>query len=220
IGYHNSAKGKRTKGPLSFAFPCALYIEARILPILLCSTYTMFSKILAFGLSALAVVNAAPVAFSFQNPMLSCSVNMLGTAAVKSFDEFPGAGLFKVSNKAFPDLRLVAGKWGKPVKLSDPGEVPDSLGVWHIQPVNDGSAEYAIFHVGLRAATSSVRDVIIAGGNTPTILFAIESAGGEDYVIKVPNEDKVWSFGSSSGVVQLEPQQGAATQLWRFEAVN
>ncbi|KAF8190211.1 hypothetical protein K438DRAFT_1971088 [Mycena galopus ATCC 62051] len=181
----------------------------------------MFSKILAFGLGALALVNAAPAVFSFQTPMLSCSVNMLGTsqAAVKSFDEFSVARRYKISNKAFPDLQLIARQSGGPVTLPSPGEDPGSLGMWEILPVQDGSAGFAIINVGLNAATSSFRDVIVAGGPTPTP-FAIQRAGEKEYVIKLPNEDKVWSLGSPFEALHLEPQQGDAKQLWRFEAVN
>ncbi|KAF8190205.1 hypothetical protein K438DRAFT_1763224 [Mycena galopus ATCC 62051] len=179
----------------------------------------MFSKILAFGLGALALVNAAPAVFSFQTPMLSCSVNMLDTAAVKSFDEFPGPGRYKISNTAFPDSQLVARQWAQPVTLSYPGEDPGPSGVWDILPPQDGSAGYVIFNVDLRAATSSFRDVIVAGGTTAAP-FAIEPAGGKEYVVKLPNEDKVWSLGSTFEALHLEPQQGAAKQLWRFEPVN
>ncbi|KAF8190214.1 hypothetical protein K438DRAFT_1971089 [Mycena galopus ATCC 62051] len=181
----------------------------------------MFSKILAFGLGALALVNAAPAVFSFQTPMLSCSVNMLGTsqAAVKSFDEFPGPGRYKISNTAFPDSQLVARQMAQPVTLSSPGQGPGPIGMWDILPALDESAGYLIINVGLRAATSSFRDVIVAGGTTAAP-FAIEPAGGKEYVIKLPNEDKVWSLGSPFEALHLEPQQGAAKQLWRFEAVN
>ncbi|KAF8190209.1 hypothetical protein K438DRAFT_1763228 [Mycena galopus ATCC 62051] len=90
----------------------------------------MFSKILAFGLGALALVNAAPAVFSFQTPMLSCSVNVLGTsqAVVKSFDKFPGPGKYKISNKAFPDLQLRANVPLQPVTASSPGQDPGPFG--------------------------------------------------------------------------------------------
>ncbi|KAF8164185.1 hypothetical protein K438DRAFT_1984883 [Mycena galopus ATCC 62051] len=186
----------------------------------------MFSKILAFGLGALALVNAAPAVFSFQTPMLSCSVNMLGTsqAAVKSFDYFGGPGKYKIYNKAFPGLQLVALNWGQPVMLSSPSEDPSLLGVWEFKRFTDGSDGYSIINAALRGPLSPSGDRIIVGARIGVSFpFRVKSAGGEeeseDYVIELG--DKVWSLGSSSEVpLHLEPQQGAARQLWRFERTS
>ncbi|KAF7350836.1 hypothetical protein MSAN_01645500 [Mycena sanguinolenta] len=62
----------------------------------------MFSKLLALGLGALAVARAAP-AFSFQTPLLSCSVNLdASVAPVKSFE----AGEYMIYNDIFGDRPL------------------------------------------------------------------------------------------------------------------
>ncbi|KAF8190190.1 hypothetical protein K438DRAFT_1971067 [Mycena galopus ATCC 62051] len=162
----------------------------------------MFSKILAFGLGALAVVNAAPAVFSFQTPMLSCSVNMLGTsqAVVKAFDKIPAAGQYKISNKNFPNN-------------------PGPYGVWDMVPVEEGSALYTITNLGFNAPLHYSPTGLIVVGGPNGANFLIESAGGGDYVIKLG--DQVWTIGSSLEALHLEPQQqGAAKQLWRFDPVN
>ncbi|KAF8189276.1 hypothetical protein K438DRAFT_2019141 [Mycena galopus ATCC 62051] len=175
----------------------------------------MFSKILAFGLGALALVNAATAVFSFQTPMLSCNVNMLGTsqAAVKAFDELPEdhkSGQYKIFNKAFPDLHLVARQALQPVMLSFPGE----------DPVGDRimGGRILLRNVGINAGMEfSGYDIIAwsSGGSA----FAVERAG-EEYVIKLIHEDLVWSLGSSSDKLHVESRQGLPKQLWHFQAVN
>ncbi|KAF8164187.1 hypothetical protein K438DRAFT_1941965 [Mycena galopus ATCC 62051] len=189
----------------------------------------MFSKILAFGLGALALVNAAPADFSFQTPMLSCSVNMLGTsqAAVKSFDSFP-PGKYKIFNKAFPDSQIVAHPWdeevtlstpGKPVTLSPPGLDPGPVGVWRIRYLLGEHKPYEISNIGTHEPTYCTEYLIRTGGLISP--FNILPVGGQEYMIQPTElEDSVWSLGIDE-TVHLEPQQrGDPRQLWRFEAVN
>ncbi|KZV95555.1 hypothetical protein EXIGLDRAFT_834260 [Exidia glandulosa HHB12029] len=50
----------------------------------------------------------------------------------------------------------------------------------------------------------------------PPLLLQVVPAGGEDYVVKVANEDLLWTLYGDENKIQLLPASGEMTQHWRF----
>ncbi|KAF7357257.1 hypothetical protein MSAN_01320900 [Mycena sanguinolenta] len=177
----------------------------------------MFSKVLAFGLGALALVRAAP-AFSFQTPMLSCDINLpttVGTA--QSFDALE-PGTYSIYNEAFGQNQLRSYRTGDAIYVSRTLEFPGPFGMWRVETSGNPAAnEYTITNVGLNAGTSATFAGEIATQPGKGNSFAIEPAGEGLYVIKVPNEDKVWTVDTQTArsSVYLKGQDGVAT-AWKF----
>ncbi|KAF7364104.1 hypothetical protein MSAN_01069400 [Mycena sanguinolenta] len=115
-------------------------------------SFIMFSKVLAFGLGALALVRAAP-AFSFQTPMLSCNVNLdAAVAPVTSNAIQPGQ--YKIYNEAFGYAQLRSYSLNEPIFVSYTREEPGPFGMWNvIQTGSPGSNEYKIVNLGLSGVT-------------------------------------------------------------------
>ncbi|KAF7357247.1 hypothetical protein MSAN_01319700 [Mycena sanguinolenta] len=180
----------------------------------------MFSKVLTFGLGALALVRAAP-AFSFQTPMLSCNVNLATTVGTAQSFDGPVPGTYIIYNEAFGQDQLRSYQRGDEIFVSRTREFPGPFGEWRVETSGDPAAnEYTITNVGLDAgtyATSAGRITTKAGsGDT----FAIQPAGEGLYTIKVPNADKVWTVDPQTvrSSVYLKGQDGVAT-AWRFVQV-
>ncbi|KAJ7086231.1 hypothetical protein C8R44DRAFT_862106, partial [Mycena epipterygia] len=102
----------------------------------------MFSKVLAFGLAALALVHAAPPS---QVPMVSCSVN-IGTSVgtPKPFNTFGviEPGIYYIDNVASKTWVRSSYQEGRPVYVSYLWGEPD-ISLWKVEPVG-GSDEYRI----------------------------------------------------------------------------
>ncbi|KAJ6497297.1 hypothetical protein C8R45DRAFT_1093692 [Mycena sanguinolenta] len=155
----------------------------------------MFSKILAFGLGALAIVRAAP-ASSIQMPVLSCSINLDTSASAKSFDPIL-PGKYLIYNEAHEgEFQLNTYTPVEPIFVMRTREFPGPYGIWEVAPSGKwGSNEYTITNTGINAL-----QFVDLKGQVATSLkfsegdsFSIEPAGGDTFTIKVPNEDKVWA---------------------------
>ncbi|KAJ7512987.1 hypothetical protein B0H11DRAFT_15328 [Mycena galericulata] len=178
----------------------------------------MFSKVLALGLGALALVRAAP---SFQMPMISCRVNVQTSvaAADNSFDVLP-PGTYSISNNAFEGVQLRSYGKDEPIFVSLTREFPGPFGLWRVEQSGNGN-EYKITNVGLNAPTYiSDKNLIYTGSKSDS--FSIEPAGDGLFTIRVPNQDKVWSLDGNPvrANVQLRGQDGNRDQVWRFMRVN
>ncbi|KAF7357246.1 hypothetical protein MSAN_01319600 [Mycena sanguinolenta] len=177
----------------------------------------MFSKVLAFGLGALALVRAAP-AFSFQTPMLSCNINLPTTA--QSFDGLE-PGTYTIYNEAFGQNQLRSYRTNDAIYVSRTLEFPGPFGMWKVETSGDPAAnEYTITNLALNAGTYATGGNEIATRPGPGDTFAIQPAGEGLYVIKVPNEDQVWTVDTQTvrSSVYLKGQDGVAT-AWKFVPV-
>ncbi|KAF7350733.1 hypothetical protein MSAN_01634400 [Mycena sanguinolenta] len=184
----------------------------------------MFSKVLAFGLGALAIVRAAP-AFSFQMPMLSCSPNFdTSVAAVKANAIEPGRYL--LYNEAWGDKQpsqLRGYAVGEPVFVAYSDLEPGVFGVWDvIHSESEGSDEYRLVNLGLRAAASVFKDQVVTSQSGEN--FEIEPAGNGLFTIKVPNENLVWTVDTPNinrlkSNVYLRQQVGALAAKWKLVRV-
>ncbi|KAJ6495439.1 hypothetical protein C8R45DRAFT_1072824 [Mycena sanguinolenta] len=187
----------------------------------------MFSStLLAFGLSALALVRAAPAA-SFQAPMLSCSVELTSDIAPPSAESAFGAafgdlesGVYQITNAAFGGQLRAYGA-NQPVVVGPPLNAPSTTAMWSV--VSQGGNEYTISNFRSKAGTivTSVGTIITVPG--PGAAFAVSPAGDGTYTIQVPNEDEVWAVSddpASAGrdtPVYLKPQNGGLETKWVFK---
>ncbi|KAF7350788.1 hypothetical protein MSAN_01640300 [Mycena sanguinolenta] len=173
----------------------------------------MFSKVLAFGLGALAIVRAAP-AFSFQTPMLLCDANFATSVSpTKSFSTIE-PGVYRIYNEAYGlHDQLRSYRVDDPIFVARTREEPGPFGIWRVETSGNPDAnEYTLTNVGLNAGAHA--DSQARKGDT----FAIESAGQGNFVIKVPNDNKVWTVDTKllKAPVYLKGEDGVATG-WRFE---
>jgi hypothetical protein len=95
-------------------------------------------------------------------------------------------------------------------------EYPGDFALFDIQKADDSSG-YTIKNVGLDKFVSAFEEnkgaPLFANGKTEA--FSVEEAGEDEYVIKVVNEDLVWTVSEPvipTGTVILWPQEGAPTQ--------
>jgi len=172
----------------------------------------MFSKLLALGLGALAVVRAAP-ALSFQTQLLSCSVNLDAVPApATSF----AAGQYMTYNEAFEQrpLRVFApdqAVWVGP-------EVPGDFARWSIVPSgNPGSNEYTIRNIGSNTGTKVKEGKVVSTAGQGDS-FTISPAGDGEFTIQVPAQDAVWTTipEGASSYVYLAHQRGGSESKWRI----
>ncbi|KAJ7785262.1 hypothetical protein DFH07DRAFT_1054608 [Mycena maculata] len=176
----------------------------------------MFSKVLTFGLAALALVHAAP---SFQMPMLSCNVNFeTSVAPAHALDKLPN-GTYNIYNAAWGSAQLRSYSTDQPIFVSLTLEWPGDFGRWKVQELDDSSL-YNITNIGLNSPAHSSNDLVVAG--SPAEGFSIEQAGDNVFTIRVPNEDDVWTTDTNTkrSDVHLEGQVGTTAQLWRFVPVD
>ncbi|KAJ6497296.1 hypothetical protein C8R45DRAFT_1093691 [Mycena sanguinolenta] len=167
----------------------------------------MFSKVLAFGLGALALVHAAP-AVSLKTPVLSCNVNFRGIVApVEPLPQIE-LGNYKIFNDELPSAQLSTFQLDEPIFVSTTFNSPGPYGLWTIVPTGEsGSNQYMI-------------GFVVTSYDQPDS-FSIQPAGNNTFTIKVPNEDKVWAIVPwlSKSAVFVRAQDGLATK-WRFEKVD
>ncbi|KAJ6479170.1 hypothetical protein DFH09DRAFT_1108159 [Mycena vulgaris] len=109
-----------------------------------------------------------------------------------------------------------------PIVVSATKENPGSFELWEVKSAVDGSNQYTIFNVGgLKTSTFARDDGLLISGNPGGARdsFSIERAGDGVFLVRVPNEDKVWTVANPIDVrssVKLYPQTGASNQNWRF----
>ncbi|KAF7350839.1 hypothetical protein MSAN_01645900 [Mycena sanguinolenta] len=190
-----------------------LFTAKRILSYLSHPASQMFSKLLALGLGALAVVHAAP-AFSFQTPLLSCSVNLdASVAPVQSLD----VRQYWIYNAAFERRPLRVFAPHEDVSVGP--EVPGEFARWLITPGKPGSNEYTFTNVGayadIKVEKGMLHSTTVGQGDN----FVISPAGEGMFTIQVPNEDKVWTVtpGGSASNVFLRPARGGSDSRWILE---
>ncbi|KAJ6497345.1 hypothetical protein C8R45DRAFT_1128977 [Mycena sanguinolenta] len=175
----------------------------------------MFSKLLALGLSALAVVRAAP-ALSFQT-QLSCSVNLDAVPApAKSF----AAGQYMIYNEAFGERPLRVFAPGEAVWVGP--EVPGDFARWSIARSGPpGSNEYTIRNIGSDTGTK-VKEGKVVSTTGEGDSFIISPAGNAEFTIQVPNQDAVWTVipEGQASYVYLAHQNGGSDSKWRIVPFN
>ncbi|KAJ7884130.1 hypothetical protein B0H14DRAFT_2564517 [Mycena olivaceomarginata] len=157
----------------------------------------MFSKVLAFGLGAVALARAA----SLQTPMLMCNIN-LGTSAgpVKSFSALD-PGVYNIYNVA-STTQLRSYTRNQPIFISYTREFPGPFGEWKVDPA--GSDGFTITNQGLATPTYIDDAGNIVAGTQPPEIFAINRAADGAFVVQRVNEDQVWTADGSLGTLPCD----------------
>ncbi|KAJ7324026.1 hypothetical protein DFH08DRAFT_817498 [Mycena albidolilacea] len=171
----------------------------------------MFSKVLAFGLGAVALARAA----SLQTPMLVCNMNLVTSAGPGKSSSALNPGVYNIYNVA-STTQLRSYSNDQPIFVSYTREFPGPFGEWKVDPAD--SDGFTITNQGL-ATPTYIDDAgnIVAGTQKPEV-FAINSAADGAFVVQRVNQDQVWTADGSLGrsPVTLQPQSGSEEQLWRF----
>ncbi|KAJ6493253.1 hypothetical protein C8R45DRAFT_1212654 [Mycena sanguinolenta] len=149
----------------------------------------MFSKVLAFGLSALALVRAAPE--------LTCSSHATSVGHFKSFGAV-NPGLYKIYNAALgAELRSFA--LAEQLYVTLTSDWVGDYAVWDIQRHEGNAYEFTISNVGIKHQGIKNEVQATSQGALVTLpthgdCFSIEPAGDGLFTVKVPNTDAVWSI--------------------------
>ncbi|KAF8140861.1 hypothetical protein K438DRAFT_1785324 [Mycena galopus ATCC 62051] len=172
----------------------------------------MISKVLTFGLGALALVRAAPAAFSFQTPMLSCSVKMGTVRAVVHFYDDNAAELESsslVPRCCHADLvrrirTLQPGLWIQALRSDK-----DTEELIFLSRTGDFPVEYALRRLNFSSGCEAER-----GFKSIYHIQRRRQCGTYvDLKIKLPNEDKVWTVQvDASGLSQAQDGPGIPYQ--------
>ncbi|KAJ7765283.1 hypothetical protein B0H16DRAFT_1525086 [Mycena metata] len=175
----------------------------------------MFTNVLAFSLTALALVGAAP---SFQTPMsVSCNVNfgtVADVGAAKSFGGIPPGRYIIINAAAEGALRSY--RLGEPVFRTLTREFPGDSIYWDVKPASSNS--YTISNVGLRAPTYIDGDRIRCDRVEPA-QYSISPVLGDFDVFTIKTDgDKVWGTDGNYGraEVHLLPEVKGRGEMWRF----
>ncbi|KAJ7159372.1 hypothetical protein C8R43DRAFT_994517 [Mycena crocata] len=180
----------------------------------------MMLKSLLFGLSALTVIHAASL---FQTPMFSCqmtygpdkkSPSRVHRGAVEDGEYM----IFNVEQSS--QVRSYAME--EPIFISRTREFPGPFGLFRIE--SSGSEDtYQISNVGLDVHTFvDDKSNVVSGKKQDAQNFAIQQAGQNTFVIKMPDEDLVWTVddqGIRSNVFLME-EAGQDTQRWNLQRMD
>ncbi|KAH9477436.1 hypothetical protein JR316_0009649 [Psilocybe cubensis] len=145
---------------------------------------------------------------------LPCVIIPPGNYVIQSVTINPGVPL----NVGLPNTL------GNVIIMTSSAPQPE-LGVWNIKPADQGG--FHIQNVGLRRNVTSIHLTesnlflpVVAVTNTPATTYAIQCAGGGEYVIKNVVADQLWTPVPSSdqevSTIELLPASGSRTQHWNF----
>ncbi|KAF7364636.1 hypothetical protein MVEN_00332900 [Mycena venus] len=183
----------------------------------------MLSKLLAFGITALTLVHAAP-AVNRAPLAISCSFN------VQSTDTFTNAiasnlerGTYLITSVPKGDKQPLRSFTVHDLAIVGP-EKPGAFAEWDVHPVTENAVTFTNKETHLPLVVN--RDVCLdtfspAPPSAPATHFAVEPAGHDDkgqpvYEVKLVNENLVWTVDN----VSLRPAQGKPEQLWHFGQIE
>ncbi|KAJ7061845.1 hypothetical protein C8F01DRAFT_1369290 [Mycena amicta] len=171
----------------------------------------MLSRSISFALLALSLVHASP------NPLpadgstidiarrapVTVSVNITSVSSLNLVDTFSGT----------PPLEVLVGEAATP---------PGNFGIWKRTELSADKYVFQNLGTGQWIAINNANEhlVTVNGADNATV-FAVESAGNNEFVIKLPNADSVWEalFDGTSpifGRIIMEPASGSVRQRWTF----
>ncbi|KAJ7086240.1 hypothetical protein C8R44DRAFT_893697 [Mycena epipterygia] len=183
----------------------------------------MFSQFLILGLSALSIVCAGPTPSSLAQPVVDMALTQNHTIVPAVLE--PGS--YKISQPfgggPYDSTYLAAllspplGPWPVLMRYS---QAP----TWWVEKVNENKFNLAYDLYGHRFPAAVLGPftgpgsnlVVPAKGGSFLSTWAVERAGGNQWIIKVPDVDLVWTSNSRS-TVTLEKANGTPAQRWTFE---
>ncbi|KAJ7913323.1 hypothetical protein B0H13DRAFT_2005261 [Mycena leptocephala] len=169
----------------------------------------MFFQSISFGLLALSLVYALPspapadaILRSTSNAIVS--VKITSVATLNPVVTFPGDDE--------PTLEVLVGQGALQ---------PGDFGVWDRDELSADKYIFTNHGTGQEISVNEDNDHLVTSSEAPGTVFAVESAGGGEFVIKLPNADSVWEaiFDGTSpifGRIALRPASGSVYQRWKF----
>ncbi|KAJ7690486.1 hypothetical protein B0H17DRAFT_1064832 [Mycena rosella] len=172
----------------------------------------MLFRPISFALLALSLVHASP------NPLpadgiLPSSIDVARRAPVSVKITSVASLNPVVTFSGNPPLEVLVGQAAAP---------PGNFGIWERSEL---SADKYVFQnlgtgqwITVNAANNHL--VTVNGANNATV-FAVESAGGSEFVIKLPDADSLWEalFDGTSpifGRIIMSPASGSTLQHWKL----
>ncbi|KAJ7258908.1 hypothetical protein C8J57DRAFT_1340556 [Mycena rebaudengoi] len=159
----------------------------------------MLFRPISFALLALSLVHASP------NPLPAAPVPVK-IASVSNLAPV-------VTFSGTPPLEVLVGQAAAP---------PGNFGIWERTELSADKYVFQNLGTGQWIAVNGANNhlVTVNGANNATV-FAVESAGGGEFVIKLPDADSVWAalFDGTSpifGRIIMSPAIGSALQRWTF----
>ncbi|CAE6501661.1 unnamed protein product [Rhizoctonia solani] len=137
-------------------------------------------------------------------------------------------GIYRISNVgnkkyrlAFYDSDTVKANDSSTVRVEIKNESGGQRVRFNDSKVNPSTSDWFGYNTDLKPDNRLIQRTNKQGLTGDNLLWAITSAGSEQYYIKVWNADIAWTLPSSPGNpsdIYLEPAQGEQNQLWKIEA--
>ncbi|KZW00597.1 hypothetical protein EXIGLDRAFT_145616 [Exidia glandulosa HHB12029] len=154
---------------------------------------------------------------AFGGQVHAAAVAQARTSAVEAWDAYD---IISVANGAYVDVTRDSPDFDHLYIAADPSNIDTA---WWLYPTEEDGT-YTIEHFNLPYpvtvdnGTQGPNPLRLASRrpDIPPLLLQVVPAGGEDYVIKVANEDLLWTLYGDENKIQLLPANGEMTQHWRF----
>ncbi|KAJ7122244.1 hypothetical protein C8R44DRAFT_876545 [Mycena epipterygia] len=177
----------------------------------------MFSKFLILGLSALSIVCAGPT------PLFSAEDGVVKLALVQNHTIAPGR--YKISQPfRFDDPKYLTAQ----VRSHEPQPLitetlknSNYIPTWWVEKVGDDKFRLSYIYLYRLIPAEVLHPPIaqinvVAWGGAFLSTWTVEKAGRNQWIIKVPDADLVWTT-SSDSTVTLEKANDTPAQRWNFE---
>ncbi|KAJ7486888.1 hypothetical protein FB451DRAFT_1168268 [Mycena latifolia] len=167
----------------------------------------MLFRPISFALLALSLVHASP------NPVPANGIDVTRRAPVAVKITSVASLNPVVTFSGTPPLEVLVGQAAAP---------PGNFGIWERSELSADKYIFQNLGTGQWITVNEANNhLVTVNGRANATVFAVESAGGGEFVIKLPNADSVWEalFDGTSpifGRIILRPASGSVLQRWTF----
>ncbi|KAJ7086243.1 hypothetical protein C8R44DRAFT_752650 [Mycena epipterygia] len=184
----------------------------------------MFSQLVVLGLSALSVVCAGP---TLAPTSAEHNVNLAPAQNHTIVSSTTPPGLYKVSQSlALGNTKNLAVKLSPPLGPWPLSTRSDVSPTWWVDQVSNNKFNLSYNFLGVLRVPAAVLEpptgepgssqVVATRGVSLLATWSVESAGVNQWIIKVPDVDLVWTTNSDS-TISLEKANGTPAQRWNFQ---
>ncbi|KAJ6533654.1 hypothetical protein B0H19DRAFT_1241593 [Mycena capillaripes] len=168
----------------------------------------MLLRPISFALLALSLVLASPNPV----PVAGFSIDVARRAPVPVKIISVQSGNLVDTFSGTPPLEVLVGQAATP---------PGNFGIWERSELSADKYIFQNLGTGQWITINEVNNhLVTVNGRDNATVFAVEAAGGNEFVIKLPNADSVWEFlfGASPlfARIIMKPASGSALQRWTF----
>ncbi|KAJ6545781.1 hypothetical protein B0H19DRAFT_1076041 [Mycena capillaripes] len=169
----------------------------------------MLFRPISFALLALSLVHASP------NPLPAdgSNIDVARRAPVPVKITSVQSGNLVDTFSGTPPLEVLVGQAATP---------PGNFGIWERTELSADKYVFQNLGTGQWITINEANNhLVTVNGEGNATVFAVESAGGNEFVIKLPNADSVWEalFDGTSpifGRIIMRPASGSTFQRWTF----